>query len=1238
VDRSGTIDRNISGLVKVYFYAGGRTAGQKPVGFSGSVADAETLFPNWTSATHSMDNLIFALVSVDYNREKSVTGIGKMNFNVASTMFSPGDVLYDYLTNTTYGAGIESANILTADIAALNTYSQIGVAYDDQGTGTETLADRYQINGLLDSKNKVLENAEAIVNACASWLSYDSHVGKWGVVINKSDTSIASFNDSNIVGNITVSGTGLQDLYNTTEIKFPHRELRDNLDVYKIDVPTSSIPSDWVLFARNANEEVNPLILTYDIINEPVQAQLLGLIELKQSRIDKIVEFSTNFDYYNLKAGDVIDVTNSRFGFSSKAFRIINITEVHDDLGSLIMSIQALEYDASVYSIADLYRFTRSNENGILPLGSIGAPGTPVVSKVEQDARPRIEVSTTAPTGLVEGIEYWLTTDTTITDDASRSYTLIATKKPVGGGVYTSGTVVVLSYDTLGSGDFYIKTRGFNTNTVGTFSSVSGLVEFVPQQTTDAIGPETGMLDGTGGLIAGLAAVQLLGKLSDLIGETDIGQSIFSKIFDTFEEVTGIDLVGDASDGGLVVAADLAVKADGTSLGATTSSINFVGPIIALGSGNVEVKLLEGNKNKDILAWNSDDQQWQLISDCVACEFENVPPEALGDAIACSLVKASTLPINNFQAAGALCPASTSVPYTGSYFIKFNIDPGNKPPEATSASTILEDEKYTIAQPGNTDWSWWGFEDGNVGTSTIAQDPLTLWPNGKNANEITVGKRYTIVSGGGTSASKTDFTLIGAASNAAGTEFTATGNSDGRGIVGPAGGSGWVYGRGEANDPISLIAPLVKGTGNFELYGTDGVREQSLSIADCVIHNNVVEIPFKNRSPGKDYYIVYNEGIVTNCNCENISIDDSEIWTFTTSETPVPAYALTSIAPTNIPDSSTSDVFDRSLLDFDFSPLARVCAQGQRLILTFETKVIKGSGSITLVDRQTKSIVESFLASTVTISEIEAGGSTVWQVDCGAIPSLTADAYYDFNVPRGFLVTESLVGSSVYCDKTTNSPAPPSRSSNAKTWGINAGIALKVTRVEYCSVDNGAAKLRTNIKITFNKLIKTKPGVAEITIKGGLFGSTFQKIDLNGNYATKKYGDIYSGGSSSADDPSTATDEQVDDYSILVNPTKMFDTNTTYHITIPSGIILDLECNEEWSGVSDSTTITWKTDGAAPTAPQGLTYGSVLMDLEYDRPITLGYGKMIIKRADGQLLTTISALDLAVKIKYNQRF
>jgi hypothetical protein len=61
-----------------------------------------------------MNDLIFAVVRVDYSREKNVTGIGNLIFHLQNSMYLPGDVMRDYMTNTRYGAGIATAEILTA--------------------------------------------------------------------------------------------------------------------------------------------------------------------------------------------------------------------------------------------------------------------------------------------------------------------------------------------------------------------------------------------------------------------------------------------------------------------------------------------------------------------------------------------------------------------------------------------------------------------------------------------------------------------------------------------------------------------------------------------------------------------------------------------------------------------------------------------------------------------------------------------------------------------------------------------------------------------------------------------------------------------------------------------------------------------------------------------------------------------------------------------------------------------
>jgi hypothetical protein len=85
-----------------------------PKGSSATLTDsAYDIFPNWTS-NHAMTDLVFAIVRLDYDTESDVTALGEFKFEVINSMSLAGDCLYDYMTNTRYGAGISSTNLYTS--------------------------------------------------------------------------------------------------------------------------------------------------------------------------------------------------------------------------------------------------------------------------------------------------------------------------------------------------------------------------------------------------------------------------------------------------------------------------------------------------------------------------------------------------------------------------------------------------------------------------------------------------------------------------------------------------------------------------------------------------------------------------------------------------------------------------------------------------------------------------------------------------------------------------------------------------------------------------------------------------------------------------------------------------------------------------------------------------------------------------------------------------------------------
>lgn len=111
VDADGVVNTGVSGLIKVYCYNGGSTSPVVPLGYTnGSLNSAYGVFPNWTTA-QTMNDLVFVLVRLTYDKENAVTSLGEMSFKIRNSMTLPGDVMYDYMTNTRYGADIDPAEI-----------------------------------------------------------------------------------------------------------------------------------------------------------------------------------------------------------------------------------------------------------------------------------------------------------------------------------------------------------------------------------------------------------------------------------------------------------------------------------------------------------------------------------------------------------------------------------------------------------------------------------------------------------------------------------------------------------------------------------------------------------------------------------------------------------------------------------------------------------------------------------------------------------------------------------------------------------------------------------------------------------------------------------------------------------------------------------------------------------------------------------------------------------------------
>jgi hypothetical protein len=214
----------------------------------------------------------------------------------------------------------------------------------------------FSINGVVDTGQSCMSNLTKLFTACGAWITYDISAGKWSFTIKEAGQSVFDFNDSNLIGGISVSSNGIMDLYNKVTISYPHKDLSDKTDQIDVEIPTDK---------RYPDEIDNTLLIDTNLINDPIQAQFMATVELKQNRLDTLIKFTSDYTAIGLKAGDIITVTNALYGYSYKKFRITSIQE--DDTDVISVSITAMEYDDSVYSTSGLIYTKRDEKTGIIP-------------------------------------------------------------------------------------------------------------------------------------------------------------------------------------------------------------------------------------------------------------------------------------------------------------------------------------------------------------------------------------------------------------------------------------------------------------------------------------------------------------------------------------------------------------------------------------------------------------------------------------------------------------------------------------------------------------------------------------------------------------------------------------------------------------------------------------------------------------------------------------------------------
>jgi hypothetical protein len=450
-DEAGNVNTQISGNLYINLYKS--TSAGVITSTNGAAAPSTVMGGSdidvglrWPSTNRQMNGLAFAIVKLVYNRDAGTTNLSPVTFHVShylngTGVAKAGDVWYDYLTNAVYGGAVDAAFVNSASATALNTYGDELITFTDS-SGNPSTQPRYRINGVLDAGQSVLSNIDRIVSACDSWMTYNAALGQWYVVINKPESTAYAFDDDNIIGEIRVSATDITSSINQVEARFPFKNNRDQAAFVNIETPSGLL---------YPNEPVNKYTVTYDMVNDSVQAHYLANRLLEQAREDLIVGFSTTYYGIQVDAGDVVSVTNSDYGWNAKLFRVMKVNEASLPDGSLGARVELSEYNAAVYDNADITQFSpvpNSNLPSVNYFSPLSAPT--ITSSNPSSAIPNFNVQISIPAvGRVTFGELYYTTSATPT---ANDWLLLTTAGRIDGEPVTPSTYYTFKNQVLPTG------------------------------------------------------------------------------------------------------------------------------------------------------------------------------------------------------------------------------------------------------------------------------------------------------------------------------------------------------------------------------------------------------------------------------------------------------------------------------------------------------------------------------------------------------------------------------------------------------------------------------------------------------------------------------------------------------------------------------------------------------------------------------------------------------------------
>jgi hypothetical protein len=277
--------------------------------------------------------------------KKIVTLAADLSEQTASFSTNPAFCLLDYLRNERYGKGLSTSDL---DLQSFYDASQIAITQVTPYSGASDI-NVFDCNAVIDTSKKVIDNVREIVKGMRGYLPFVQ--GKYRLNIETIGSAALSLDEDDIIGGYALASPSKNSKYNRVLVSFVNPDRNFQVDEVQFPPIDDSGLASADQHATMKTADGGFLLegrFEFRTITSPYQAEELAEVILRRSREALGLNLNVGFEAYDLHVGDLVSISLSSLGFSSKVFRVIALT-FNDDF---TVGLSLIEYQAAHYTWA----------------------------------------------------------------------------------------------------------------------------------------------------------------------------------------------------------------------------------------------------------------------------------------------------------------------------------------------------------------------------------------------------------------------------------------------------------------------------------------------------------------------------------------------------------------------------------------------------------------------------------------------------------------------------------------------------------------------------------------------------------------------------------------------------------------------------------------------------------------------------------------------------------------------